>query len=92
MSFWDMLPVVLLTLFFVTLCTGGIYVNRQQVRERTRIVGLARQLFGDERKLTRWLHKPLDRFGGRTPSQMMCTHHGLKEVERLLTALQEGYF
>lgn len=92
MSFWDMLPVVLLTLFVVTLCTGGIYANRYLEKERTRLLDLAKEIFGNEVKLARWLNKRLKRFEGRSPAEMMESRDGLKEVERYLIALQEGYF
>lgn len=92
MSFWDMLPVVLLTLFVVTLCTGGIYANRYLEKERTRLLDLAKEIFGNEVKLARWLNERLKRFEGRSPIEMMESRDGLKEVERYLIALQEGYF
>lgn len=56
------------------------------------VLSLARGIFGDEVKLERWIHKPLVRFEGKSPSQMMATSHGLKKVEQLLIELQEGYF
>lgn len=87
-----MLPVLLLTFVCVGLCTVGIYANHYLAKERSRIMGLARQIFGNEQKMTRWLNKPQKRFEGRSPTQMMQSRNGLKEVERLLIALQEGYF
>lgn len=92
MSFWDMLPVVLLTLFVVTLCTGGIYANRYLEKERTRLLDLAKEIFGNEAKLARWFNKPLSRFEGKSPAEMIESRDGLKKVEQLLIELQEGYF
>ena len=55
-------------------------------------MGLARQIFGNEQKMTRWLNKPQQRFEGRSPTQMMQSRNGLKEVEQLLIEIQEGFF
>lgn len=68
MHFINALPVVLLTLFFVALCLGGIYANRYLAKERARVTGLARQIFVNEQKMTRWLNKPLKRFKGSSPT------------------------
>ena len=89
-----MLPVLLLTFVCVGLCSIGIYVNHRRAydRKRARLLDLAGEIFGDEAKLARWIHKPLVRFEGKSPSQMMATSHGLKKVEQLLIELQEGYF
>lgn len=94
MSLLDIWPILLFTLLCVTLCAGGIYVNsrRSVERERARILELAIGIFGDKQKMSRWLHKPLVRFSGKSPHEMMASSHGLKEVERLLIELQEGYF
>ena len=80
---------VLLTLFFVVLCAGGMYANDYLAQERARIMDLACQIFGNEQKMTRWLKKPLRRFRGRSPLQMMESKNGLKEVEQLLIQMQE---
>ena len=94
MSVLDIWPILLFTLLCVTLCAGGIYVNtrRSMARERARIVELASEIFGDKQKMARWLHKPLQRFNGKTPHEMLKSSHGLEEVEQLLIELQEGYF
>lgn len=88
------LPILLFTLLCVALTSAGFYANSRRAREkeRAKILGLARNIFGDEAKMERWLHKPLKRFGGKSPSQMMSTSDNLKKVEQLLIEIQEGYF
>jgi uncharacterized protein (DUF2384 family) len=62
------------------------------LEEQRRVKEIARQIFGNEQKSTRWFTTPKERFGGRSPQQMSETTEGLQQVERLLLALREGYF
>ncbi|NLC36017.1 MAG: DUF2384 domain-containing protein [Alcaligenaceae bacterium] len=55
-------------------------------------IALALAIFGDEEKAQRWLNTPKQSLHGQTPVQAMATDEGLKQVEQLLIALQEGYF
>lgn len=89
-----MLPVLLLTFVCVGLCSIGIYVNHRRAydRKRARLLDLAGEIFGDEAKLARWFNKPLSRFEGKSPAEMMESRDGLKKVEQLLIEIQEGYF
>jgi len=94
-SLFTTLSVLLFTLFCVFLSCVGIYANHRRTsgKERAMVLSLARGIFGDEAKLARWLNKPLRRFGGRSPVQMMRgSKTDLKKVEQLLIELQEGYF
>lgn len=62
------------------------------LEDQARVIRLAQQVFGDGQKATRWLTKPKEHFLGRSPMQMLETARGLKQVEKLLIELQEGYF
>lgn len=88
------LTLLLFTLLCAALTSAGFYANNRRAREkeRAKVLALARSIFGDEAKMERWFHKPLIRFEGKSPNQMMTTDDGLKKVEQLLIEIQEGYF
>lgn len=55
------------------------------------ITAMARVIFGDDAKATRWLSKPKERFGGRKPYDMLSTTIGTEEVERMLVQVYEAF-
>lgn len=69
-----------------------LVVDHDPLDEQRRVKKLAGQVFGDEQKAMHWLSTPKDRLSGRSPLEMLETSQGLQEVERVLIALQEGYF
>jgi putative toxin-antitoxin system antitoxin component (TIGR02293 family) len=57
-----------------------------------RVYGLAVEVFGDEDKATRWLHKSQKRFENLTPIEMIRTEVGAELVEETLGQIDSGYF
>ncbi|WP_109786844.1 antitoxin Xre/MbcA/ParS toxin-binding domain-containing protein [Pseudomonas sp. OV226] len=55
------------------------------------ITAMAEVIFGDETKARRWLSKPICRFAGRRPYEMLSTSQGIREVEIVLIQLAEAY-
>ncbi|WP_225774121.1 antitoxin Xre/MbcA/ParS toxin-binding domain-containing protein [Pseudomonas sp. Marseille-Q5115] len=55
------------------------------------IAAMAQALFGDDAKARRWLTKPKERFGGKTPVAMLSTIQGTRQVEEALVQLAEGF-
>ncbi len=72
--------------------------QRLSVTESDRLARLARvyaravEVFEDEEKARRWLHKPNRSLGGRIPLKAMDTDIGAVEVERVLGRLEHGIF
>ncbi len=58
----------------------------------SRIANLADKTFGAPDKADRWLRRPLSRFNGQTPLQMLRTDLGTKAVEELLGQIDHGIF
>jgi putative toxin-antitoxin system antitoxin component (TIGR02293 family) len=50
------------------------------------------KVFGDQEKALHWLNKPLRRFTGRTPLQMLRTEFGARMVEEMLGQTDYGMF
>jgi putative toxin-antitoxin system antitoxin component (TIGR02293 family) len=57
-----------------------------------RAAALAEEVFGDDEKAGRWLRKPKERFGGRTPFEVLRTEAGARLVEEMLLQLDYGFF
>ena len=55
----------------------------------TKIVAHATEILGSEAKAIHWLKSPVPALGGRTPLACAETHVGLREVEDLLTRIQD---
>lgn len=54
------------------------------------IAALAEETFGTAEKAHRWLRRPLQRFDGRSPLDMLDTEVGGRAVEELLHAIGHG--
>ena len=50
------------------------------------------RVLGDREKALHWLRKPLRRFAGRTPLEMLRTEFGARMVEEMLGQLDYGMF
>ncbi len=50
------------------------------------------RVLGDREKALHWLDKPLRRFAGRTPLQMLRTEFGARMVEEMLGQTDYGMF
>ena len=57
-----------------------------------RIFDQAVRVFGDREKALHWLRKPLRRFSGRTPLEMLPTEFGARMVEEALGQIDFGMF
>ncbi len=57
-----------------------------------RIYARALEVFGDDEKARRWLHKPNRSLAGRVPLKTIDTDIGALEVERVLGRLEHGIF
>jgi putative toxin-antitoxin system antitoxin component (TIGR02293 family) len=57
-----------------------------------RVYTLAVRVFGDLEKARRWLSKPKMRFDEQTPLAMLRTDLGGRQVEEMLTQIDEGMF
>lgn len=57
-----------------------------------RIYDQAVRVLGDREKALHWLRKPLRRFTGRTPLEMLRTEFGARMVEEMLGQLDYGMF
>lgn len=72
--------------------------ERLTVEESERAVRLARAVaqtdvvFGNLDKAMGWLRRPLKRFEGRTPIEMLATDVGSRLVEEALVQIDEGFF
>lgn len=55
------------------------------------ITAMAETIFGDRDKAKRWLSKPKERFDGHSPTSMLLSLHGTRQVEEMLIQLAEGY-
>ncbi|MDN5752521.1 MAG: DUF2384 domain-containing protein [Nitrosospira sp.] len=72
--------------------------ERLTIDESDRVVRLARviaqseSVFDDKDKAMRWLRRPMKRFEGRTPIEMLDTDVGSRLVEEALVQIDEGYF
>ncbi len=57
-----------------------------------RIYDQAVRVLGDREKALHWLRKPLRRFAGRPPLEMLRTEFGARMVEEMLGQLDYGMF
>ena len=57
-----------------------------------RIYDQAMRVLGDQEKTLHWLRKPLRRFTGRTPLEMLRTEFGARMVEEMLGQMDYGMF
>ncbi len=57
-----------------------------------RIYARALDVFENEEKARRWLHKPNRSLGGRLPLKALDTDIGALEVDRVLSRLEHGIF
>lgn len=57
-----------------------------------RIYDHAMRVLGDRDKALHWLNKPIRRFAGRTPIQMLRTEFGARMVEEMLGQMDYGMF
>ncbi len=68
------------------------------VEESDRAVRLARvvahteSVFGNKDKAMGWLRRPMKRFEGETPIEMLATEVGSRLVEEALVQIDEGFF
>jgi putative toxin-antitoxin system antitoxin component (TIGR02293 family) len=61
-----------------------------RVSRVARIFAAAVDTLGDEEKARRWLRKPMQRFDGRNPLEMLETDLGASQVEALLGRISHG--
>jgi putative toxin-antitoxin system antitoxin component (TIGR02293 family) len=55
-----------------------------------RTLALAETVFGEHAKALRWLRKPKQRFGGRSPLEVLATETGARLVEEILYQIDYG--
>ena len=57
-----------------------------------RIAALADRVFGNPAKAHRWLRKPKQLLGGRTPVEFLASESGARQVEEMLYRIEHGMF
>ena len=57
-----------------------------------RIVAQTESVFGNKDKAMGWLRRPMKRFEGGTPIEMLTTEVGSRLVEEVLVQIDEGFF
>lgn len=57
-----------------------------------RIVAQTESVFGNKDKAMAWLRRPMKRFEGGTPIEMLTTEVGSRLVEEALVQIDEGFF
>jgi len=57
-----------------------------------RLYDHAVRVLGDREKALHWLNKPLRRFEGRSPIQMMRTEFGARMIDEMLGQIDHGMF
>lgn len=57
-----------------------------------RVLAQAESVFDNKEKAMNWLHRPMKRFDGRAPLQMLETDVGSRLVEEALVQIDEGFF
>jgi putative toxin-antitoxin system antitoxin component (TIGR02293 family) len=57
-----------------------------------RIAALADRVFGNPEKAHRWMRKPKNMLGGRTPVDFLATESGARQVEEKLYRIEHGMF
>ncbi|HEX3662394.1 MAG TPA: antitoxin Xre/MbcA/ParS toxin-binding domain-containing protein [Acidobacteriaceae bacterium] len=70
-------------------------LNRDESDKLARLIRIydqAVRVLGEKEKALHWLRKPLRRFTGRSPLQMLRTEFGARMVEEMLGQLDHGMF
>jgi putative toxin-antitoxin system antitoxin component (TIGR02293 family) len=57
-----------------------------------RLLARAQSIFGSQEKALLWMRQAKQRFGGRTPLDMLTTEAGGRLVEEMLIQIDEGMF
>jgi putative toxin-antitoxin system antitoxin component (TIGR02293 family) len=57
-----------------------------------RIAALADRVFGDPGKAHRWLRKPKQLLGNKTPVEFLASESGARQVEEMLYRIEHGMF
>lgn len=57
-----------------------------------RVLAQAESVFDSKEKAMNWLRRPMNRFEGRSPIQMLETDVGSRLVEEALVQIDEGFF
>ena len=57
-----------------------------------RVVAHTESVFGNKDKAMSWLRRPMKRFEGETPIEMLATEVGSRLVEEALVQIDEGFF
>ncbi len=57
-----------------------------------RLTAMAEQVFGEPERAWRWLREPKQRFGGKTPLEMLATDAGGRLVEEMIGQIEHGMF
>jgi len=58
----------------------------------TKILALAIEVFGNQDKASKWMHKSRSRFGGHSALEIMQNEPGAQLVEETLNQIDSGYF
>lgn len=56
-----------------------------------RVAVLGEGIFGERKRLWRWLRAPKRQFDGRSPLSLLTTDAGSRVVEEMLVAIDEGF-
>lgn len=51
---------------------------------------MGQQVFGESKRVWRWLRKPKRRFDGQTPMEMLATEAGARLVEEMIAQIDDG--
>ena len=57
-----------------------------------RLLARAQSIFGNQEKVLLWMRQAKQRFGGRTPLDLLSTEAGGRLVEEMLIQIDEGMF
>jgi uncharacterized protein (DUF2384 family) len=67
-------------------------MNARNDPNRDELMNYADEVFGDRRKSDLWLNTPHDALDGQTPLAAMHTESGRRNVEGMLSQLDEGIY
>ncbi|WP_374439247.1 antitoxin Xre/MbcA/ParS toxin-binding domain-containing protein [Pseudomonas panipatensis] len=73
------------------LVSDGQIIDCAELERTARVWALAELLFADTNKAARWLAKPQQQLGGKSPLQQLATLNGARQVEHLLLQGFEGF-
>ncbi|MBI5443015.1 MAG: DUF2384 domain-containing protein [Deltaproteobacteria bacterium] len=65
-------------------------VESDRLYRVARITARAFDVFGDEEKARRWLHKPNRSLGGKVPLELLTTDVGAQHVDDILGRIEHG--